>query len=101
MPKFSNCVRFIVQAGKSDDFVAVYEQNKLEAPGLERNFIIQTGDREFVGVGIWESKESLVAGRPTLIAFLDLLRPLLEEISPELGVTDPRSGYIRWDTHQD
>ena len=29
-----------------------------------------------------------------MIAGLDAVRPLLEEISPELGVTDPISGSV-------
>ena len=32
--------------------------------------------------------------RDKMIAGLDTVRPLLEEISPELGVTDPVSGSV-------
>ena len=32
--------------------------------------------------------------RPKMIEFLDTLRHTLEELSPELGVTDPHSGTI-------
>jgi len=68
MSKFSNCVRFIVKEGKNADFLAVYEQNKFEVEGMEHHFVIQTGDREFIGIGIWDAKESLVAGRTTMIS---------------------------------
>ena len=95
MPKFSNCVRFVVKEGKGDALLKGFE-NSFEAEGMEQHFLVQTGEREFLGIGVWDSKESLVAARPTLIAFLDTVRPLLAEISPELGVTDPRSGFIVW-----
>ena len=49
---------------------------------------------KFCFVGIWEDEASLVKNRDNMIAFLDTLRPMLEEISPELGVTDPVSGTI-------
>ena len=45
-------------------------------------------------MGTWESEDSLVNARPAMISNLDKMREFLEEISPELGVTDPRSGKI-------
>ena len=33
-------------------------------------------------------------GRPSMIAHLDTVRDLLEEISADLGVTDPVSGPV-------
>ena len=44
--------------------------------------------------GIWNDEEAMVAARPEMIAFLDTMRHLLSEISPELGVTDPVSGEV-------
>ena len=96
MSKFSNCVRFIVKEGKGPALLATYEENPLQAAGMEQHFLVQTGDREYLGIGVWESKDSLVAARPVMIEFLNTLRHVLEEISPELGVTDPRSGFIVW-----
>ena len=61
---------------------------------MRRSILIQTGDNTFCSVGIWEDEASLVKNRDNMISFLDTLRPLLEEISPELGVTDPVSGTI-------
>ena len=58
------------------------------------SFLVQTGDREYVAVGTWESEDALVNARPSLIGNLDKMRDFLEEISPDLGVTDPRSGNI-------
>jgi len=36
----------------------------------------------------------MVAARKGMIALLNTTRDLLEEISPELGVTDPVSGTV-------
>ena len=97
MSKYSNCVRFIVKEGKNKALVDLYQNSGFVYDGMECQFIIQTGEREYVGVGIWDSQEALVNNRSKLIQFLDTLRHLLEEISPELGVTDPRSGHIIWE----
>ena len=58
------------------------------------HILIQTGGKTFCSVGVWEDEASLVENRDNMIAFLDTLRPMLEEISPELGVTDAVSGTI-------
>ena len=42
----------------------------------------------------WSSPKSLETAMPKLISFLDTWREELEEITPELGVTDPISGSI-------
>ena len=45
-------------------------------------------------VGLRESEEKPIAARPQMIGLLDSIRHLLEELSPELGVTDPVSGTV-------
>ena len=45
-------------------------------------------------VGEWNSEDDIINARPKLIKFLDSLRYMLEELSPELGVTDPYSGIV-------
>ena len=50
---------------------------------------VNAGNGRFQSVAIWESEKALVQARPLLIKFLDTLRPMLEEISSELGFTDP------------
>ena len=42
----------------------------------------------------WKSESSLSLERENLIKFLDGCRYMLEELSPELGVTDPISGSL-------
>ena len=82
------------------EFVKIYQENNFTADGMLQNFVVKTGENEYIGIGLWDSKESLVAARPIMIGFLDKLRHLLEEISPELGVTEPRSGFVVWNGKQ-
>ena len=42
----------------------------------------------------WKDADSITKARDKMIAGLDTVRPLLEEISPALGVTDPVSGPV-------
>ena len=93
MSGFSNVVRFVVKEGSENDFLEVFKTFSKEE-GEIYSFLVQTGDREFVAVGTWESEDALVNARPSLIGNLDKMRDFLEEISPDLGVTDPRSGNI-------
>ena len=93
MNGFSNVVRFVVKEGSENDFLEVFKTFSKEE-GEIYSFLVQTGDREYVAVGTWESEDALVIARPALIGNLDKMRDFLEEISPELGVTDPRSGNI-------
>ena len=57
-------------------------------------YIAKTGDYDYCFVGIWKSAEAIATQRPAMIAHLDEVRGLMEELSPELGVTDPVSGNI-------
>ena len=93
MSGFSNVVRFVVKEGSENHFLEVFKTFSKEE-GEIYSFLVQTGDREYVAVGTWESEDALVNARPSLIGNLDKMRDFLEEISPELGVTDPRSGNI-------
>ena len=56
--------------------------------------LFKTGDRTYFFIGIWESEEAIAAQRENMIGNLDKVRHLLEELSPELGVTDPVSGTV-------
>ena len=93
MSGFSNVVRFIVKEGCETDFLAVFK-TFCKQEGEIYSILVQTGDREYVAVGTWESEDALVVARPALIGNLDQMRDFLEEISSDLGVTDPRSGKI-------
>ena len=40
------------------------------------------------------SEDDIAKARPKMISFLDTLRHTLDELSPELGVTEPHSGTV-------
>ena len=57
-------------------------------------YLAKTGQQTYVAYGLWESEEKMANARPKMIELLDNIRHLLEEQSPELGVTDPVSGTV-------
>ena len=91
--KYMNVVKFKVKLELMSEF-----QQKMNAPrlfdGQINEYFVQTGECDFVGVGIWESEEKMIAARPAMIRFLDSIRHTLEQLSPELGVTDAVSGKV-------
>ena len=93
MSTYSNVVRFIVKEGNEDKFLEVFNTFLMQE-GENYSILVNTGEREYVAVGAWESEDAMINARPAMIDNLDQMRDLLEEISPELGVTDPRSGKI-------
>ena len=93
MAKYTNVVRFLVKEGCQ----AALEEKFASADKWEGqllHILARTGERTYVGYGLWESEAAMVAARPQMIALLDTARGLLAEISPELGVTDPVSGTV-------
>jgi hypothetical protein len=93
MAKYSNVVKCIAKDGHQDELIEKFN-NVPKWDGMRRTILIQTGDNTFCSIGIWEDEASLVKNRDNMISFLDTLRPLLKEISPELGVTDAVSGTV-------
>ena len=93
MSTYSNVVRFIVKEGNEDKFLEVFNTFLMQE-GENYSILVNTGEREYVAVGAWESEDAMINARPAMIDNLDQMRDLLEEISPEFGVTDPRSGKI-------
>ena len=93
MTKFSNVVRFKVKAECVDDFL----QHFSDLPPFEgklSQILIKTGEQNYCGVGLWESENAVVEARPAMIASLDTARHMLDEISPDMGVTDAVSGPV-------
>jgi hypothetical protein len=89
-----NVVRFRVKPGREQEFI---DLNK--AMGREKKFkgarkatLIKTGDRTYCFVGEWDAMKDIVAARPDMIASLDKMRSLLEDLGGGLGLTDPVSG---------
>ena len=93
MTKHTNVVRFKVIAGKQQEFESAFSKaGKWEGQLLQ--ILARTGEQSYVGFGLWKSEEKMTNAMPLMIGLLDSARHLLEEISPELGVTDPVSGSV-------
>ena len=93
MTKFSNVVRFKVKPAYVDDFLKHFS----DLPPFEgklSQILIKTGAQNYCGVGLWESENAVVEARPAMIASLGTVRHMLDEISPEMGVTDAVSGPV-------
>ena len=87
-----NVVRFKLKSDSVDKYFEVI--NKTNFEGMTQRYIAKTGDYDYCFVGIWKSSEALADQRPAMIAHLDEVRGFMEQLSPELGVTDPISGNI-------
>ena len=97
MPKFMNVVRSKVKDGKKDEFIKKLKEffdSMKGTEGLISMKQIQTGPNNMCIIGEWKDEQSIAKARDKMIAGLDSVRSLLEEISPELGVTDPVSGPV-------
>ena len=97
MAKFMNVVRSKVKEGMKDEYMKKLQDffnNMKSTDGLISMKQIQTGPNNMCIVGEWKDADSIAKARNKMIAGLDAVRPLLEEISPELCVTDPISGSV-------
>lgn len=88
-----NVVRFRVKPGMEDKFVGTLRASlQGSMPGARDAALIKTGERAYCLVGKWTSFDDIVAARSKMIASLDEVRGLLEDLGGGLGVTDPVSG---------
>ena len=87
-----NAVRFKLKKDYLDKYFEVI--NKTDFEGMIKRYIAKTRDYEYCFVGIWKNSEVIAAQRPKMIPHLDEFRGFMEELSPEIGVTDPVSGNI-------
>jgi Antibiotic biosynthesis monooxygenase len=87
-----NVVRFRVRPGMQQEFIEVHRSIRPMFKGYLGGDLIQTGEQTFCVIGKWRDMNALVAARPEMIAVLDGLRHLLEDLGSELGVTDAISG---------
>ena len=97
MSKFMNVVRSKVKEDKKDECMKKLKEffdSMKGTDGLISMKQIQTGPNSMCVIGEWENEQSIAKARNKMIAGLDSVRSLLEEISPELGVTDPVSGPV-------
>ena len=91
-PNFMNVVRFKLKKDYVEKYFEVIDKTNFE--GMTQRYIAKTGDYDYCFVGIWESSDAIAAQRPKMISHLNEVRGFMEELSPELGVTDPVSGNI-------
>ena len=89
---FMNVVRFKLKSDCVDKYFEIIDKTNFE--GMTQRYIAKTGLYDYCFVGIWKSAEAISAQRPAMIAHLNEVREFMEELSPELGVTDPVSGNI-------
>ena len=89
---FMNVVRFKLKSDCVDLYFEAIDKTIFD--GMTQRYIAQTGDYDYCFFGIWKSAEAIAAQRPAMIAHLDEVRGFMEELSPELGVTDPVSRNI-------
>lgn len=90
-----NVVHMRVRPGMVDEFVNLHRDFDLKAMPGGRNFwLVKSGERSFIVVGEWANMEAMAAARPAMIASLDKLRPILEDLGGGRGVTEPWSGEV-------
>ena len=98
MAGFISTVRFLVKDGCVDKFIEKHnEPGDIDQTGIGLNqYLIRSGDRSFTWIGMFESETAIAEVRPNLVQKLDKVRNLLEEISQEIGISDPASGPVIW-----
>jgi hypothetical protein len=87
-----NVVRFRVKPGNEQRFVESHRTARPQFKGFLGGSLVRTGDQTFCMVGEWRNFQSIVNARPQMIALLDGLRGMLEDLGGGLGVSDPVSG---------
>ena len=93
MAKYTNVVRFKVKPGKQQEFESLFSKAD-NWEGQLLHILARTGEQNYVGYRLQESVEKMANAMPLMIGLLDSTRHLLEELSPELGMTDPVSGAV-------
>lgn len=87
-----NVVHMRVKPGREADFLAVNQAPGEEVKaGLRKAAIIKTGERSYCFIGEWDSIEALAAARGDMVAHLDTIRDMLEDLG-DGSVTQASSG---------
>ncbi len=95
-----NVVRFKVKQGQEKAFIDIHKSASA-FDGMRDGALIKTGERTYCVIVKWESFDHIVASRSKMIALLDSMRHMLEDLGGGLGLTDPVSGEVVVDlTHK-
>ena len=95
-----NVVHMRVKPGMEAEYIRLHTEMKMTTMPGGRNFwLVKVGERDFVVVGEWDNQAAMVAARPAMIASLDKLRPILEDLGGGRGVTEPWSGEVALHLH--
>ena len=90
-----NVVHMRVKPGMDSEFVRLHQEFDMKSLRGGRNFwLVKSGERSFIVVGEWDDPATLLAVRPAMIACLDRLRPILEDLGGGRGLTEPWSGEV-------
>ena len=90
-----NVVHMRVNPGREDEFVRLHQEMGTRGmAGLHRFSLVRSGERSFIVVGEWNNMDAMAAARPAMIANLDKLRSILEDLGGGRGVTEPWSGEV-------
>ena len=90
-----NVVHMRVKPGMEAEYVRIHRDFDAKTMKGNRNFwLVKSGERSFIVVGEWDSADDIVAARPAMIANLDRLRPILEDLGGGRGVTEAWSGEV-------
>lgn len=88
-----NVVRFKVESGKSDAFLAAHQNILTTWPGLLEANIVEASEGRYFLVAKWASNDALAAARPNMIETLNSFRHLLLDLGNG-SVTDAISGKV-------
>ncbi len=88
-----NVVRMRVKPGLEDKVLASFRDDD-DMENARRFAVIKTGERSYCLIGEWDSMDDIAAARPKMIASLDKVRDMLDDLGNGLGVTDPVSGEV-------
>jgi hypothetical protein len=88
-----NVVHMRVKPGMEAAYIRIHEEMSPLAGALSFA-LVKSGERSFIVVAEWETLAAMAAARPAMIANLDRLRPILEDLGGGRGVTEPWSGEI-------
>lgn len=88
-----NVVHMRVKPGQAGAYVAIHERMGTTA-GMRNFWLGKSGERSSIVVGEWDGTDAMAAARPAMLANLDNLRPILEDLGGGRGVTEPWSGEV-------